>query len=256
MKITNNLKWAIGLIEAEGYIGFNNNSLLKWVIVLKVSMKNNNSQAIYKLKKLLKAGSISHSEDGMLTYQLRNTTKFLTHIKPILDAYPFKSSKYYEYLLTLEAIKFLQSDYSVLQKDNLLTELKIKLQEIKLDRYKIAPNIVLDDHWLAGFIEGDGSLQINNKNQLVFELGQAYNHLLLEKIKDYLNIKTKIYIRKDDSYAILRTKKKETIDNLINKLKNKLLGSKSLELKIWAYANNTKLEKKVSRAKLLLKKLR
>ena len=43
----NKMNWAIGLVEAEGYIGFNHNQNKKWIIVLKVSMKQNNAKAIY-----------------------------------------------------------------------------------------------------------------------------------------------------------------------------------------------------------------
>ena len=256
MTLDNKINWAIGLLDAEGYIGFNKNGNKKWVTVIKVSMKNTNARAIYKLKDIFKVGNIYKSKDGVITYKLTNKNKFLNHLKPILEKYPLQTCKYFEYLKLLEAINILNSNDNTDIKHNKLLLLKEEVKILKTNRYLKSPFLNLNPFWLAGFIEGDGSFQINKNLQLVFELGQAYNHVLMSEIKNYLKITSKLNIRKDNTYVTVRTAKKSNISNIISLCDKKLLGSKSFELKVWAYAHNTNLIKKKIRAKLLLDKLR
>ena len=219
-------------------------------------MKSNNAKAIYKLKKFLKVGSVHTDSNNFITYKLTNIKKFETFIKPIFDIYPLKSVKYFEYLYLLKAIDVLKSENDKNLKHNMLLNLKQELIELKKNRFLLAPNIALDSNWLAGFIEGDGSFQINNKLQLVFELGQAYNHNLMPYIQEFLKIKSKLNVRKDNTYVTLRTKNKESIENLIRTLNNKLLGAKSFEFKLWKSAFYTTKEKKRLLIKDLLTNLR
>lgn len=280
--ISNSHKWAIGLIEAEGYIGFNINSLNKktWTFILKVSMKKNNARAIYKLKSIFGVGRIHRSSDGMITYKITNRVNLRSVIMPILDIYPFRGKKYYDYILFKKALDIAESGCTQDEKHVLLLNLK---ENWLLDKHKHRISIVyqlpdtvkdldnseiiklvnreqlvqiLDPDWIAGFIEGDGSLQINKRLQVVFELGQTHDTFTVFALHKYFNVPSKIKIRKDFSYTTISTKHPRVIKDIIQTISGRLLGMKSFELKIWTYAFNTRLISKKEKAKNLLNKIR
>jgi hypothetical protein len=85
---------------------------------------------------------------------------------------------------------------------------------------------------LAGFVEGDGSFQINNRLQNVFKLGQKYNIFLVLCIHKFLGIESKPKIRKDLSYTMLSTKQPKTLDLIDKLLTGRILGIKSFELRL------------------------
>lgn len=280
INITNSHLWAIGLIEAEGYIGFNLNSFKKktWIFTLKVSMKNNNARAIYKLKTILGIGKIHRSVDNMITYKITNREKLKSIIIPLLDTYPLRGKKYYDFIYLKKALNIVELNISQDNKHILLLELK---ENWNLDKRRISPiyqlpfNIeeksdleiiqlisreqllkLFDSNWIAGFIEGDGSFQINERLQVVFELGQANDTFTVFAIHKYFNISSKIKIRKDFSYTMLSTKHPRVLKDIIKTISGKILGMKSFEFKIWTYAFNTNLLRKKEKAKNLLNKIR
>jgi hypothetical protein len=114
---------------------------------------------------------------------------------------------------------------------------------------------IYDPWWIAGFVEGDGSFQINDRLQLVFEVAQKYDHMAVLAIWKIFNMGSKVK-KRADGYWTASTKAAEVIDAVIEKLEGKMLGMKSFELKIWTAAHNTSLESKRLRAKGLLDSLR
>lgn len=278
--ISDAIKWAIGLIEAEGYIGFNLNSAKdkKWIVILKVTMKLNNARAVYKLKSIFGVGQIHRSQDGCITWKITDSNKFKSFIVPLLDTYPFRGKKYFEFLYVKEALDILASDKHKDEKHELLMSLKMKC---KSDLRRVTPiyqlpsflnekedseiitfvsrdtiHNLLDPSWIAGFVEGDGSFQINNRLQLVFELGQKYDTFTVFALHKYFNIPSKVKVRQDKSYTMLSTKHPRVISEIIKTLTGKMLGLKSFELRVWSYANNTTLVHKKEKAKNLLAKFR
>lgn len=278
--ISDAIKWAIGLIEAEGYIGFNLNSAKdkKWIVILKVTMKLNNARAVYKLKSIFGVGQIHRSKDGFITWKLTDSKKFKNSIVPILDTYPFRGKKYFEFLYVKEALDILASDRHKDEKHELLMNLKTRC---KLDKQRVTPIYQLpsflndkedseiisfisrdklqnlfDTSWIAGFVEGDGSFQINNRLQIVFELGQKNDSFTVFALHKYFDIPSKVKVRKDKSYTMLSTKHPRVLSEIIKTLTGKLLGMKSFELRVWSYAYNTSLVHKKEKAKILLAKIR
>lgn len=283
--INNEIKWAIGLIEADGYIGFNNNVNKKWIVTLKVSLSSYNVRAIYRLKKIFGHGKI-HSSKGMVTWKITKRETMKKVIIPILEEFNFRGSKYYEMVLLKEAINVMDSLKSREDKHEILTRLKI-LSKTKL--YRVSPILIpdvvkseemkkkynnekdevlieliskdtitkaIDPWWLAGFIEGDGSFGINDRNQIVFELGQKNNTLIVWVIHKHLDLNSKIKERKDGGYTSLSTKKEKSIEKLISLLNGKLLGIKSFEFSVWSRGFRTKKKEKREKAKALLRKIR
>lgn len=133
--INNEIKWAIGLIEADGYIGFNHNGNKKWIVTLKVSLSSYNARAVYKLKKIIGHGSISWS-NGMVTWKITNKQTMKKWIIPLLEEFNFRGSKYYEMKLLKEAINVMESSKSKDEKHEILSKLKV---ESKKRLYRITP---------------------------------------------------------------------------------------------------------------------
>jgi len=92
--------WVLGLIEAEGYIGFKSQATegpnsKKWKFVVKVSMKNTNRRAIHKIKSIMKVGKVREDSFGMTTWKVTDRKKIKEFIIPVFDLYPPRGVKYY-----------------------------------------------------------------------------------------------------------------------------------------------------------------
>ena len=105
-------------------------------------------------------------------------------------------------------------------------------------------------------MEGGGSFQINDRLQVVFELGQMHDKAAIYSIHKILNVPGKVKERKSDGYTMISTKHPRVIEEIIKMLSGKMLGMKSFELRIWKYAYNTELKEKKKKAKKILEKLR
>ena len=281
MKLNNKILWAIGLLESEGYIGFNLVKINTCLFTVKVSLKSYNMRAIYKLKKIFGIGKIHKSSDGMVTWKVTRFDQIKTIMLPLLEKYELRSLKAYEVIIMRKALSLYESDISGEEKRILLTELKLKNQKNNISPFwhqKLNLNIdesiftiddyinlvpsrevlknLIDPDWLAGFVEGDGSFQINNRLQNVFKLGQKYNIFLLLCIHKFLGIESKPKIRKDLSYTMLSTKQPKTLDLIDKLLTGRILGIKSFELRLWKYAKDSEMKHKKERAKFLLNKIR
>ncbi len=282
MKLNNNIIWAIGLLESDGYIGFN---LVKntCYFTVKVSLKSYNIRAIYKLKTIFGIGKIHKSSDDMVTWKVTRYDQINNIVLPLLEKYELRGLKAYDIIIMREAMSLYKSDISQEEKNRFLTELKLKTNNkkrnispfwhkklnINIDEsnYSINDYInltpsrenlknLIDPDWLAGFVEGDGSFQINNRLQNVFELGQKYNIFIVLCIHKFLGIESKPKIRKDLSYTMLSTKQPKTLDLIDKLLTGRILGIKSFELRLWKYAKASKMKHKKERAKYLLNKIR
>ena len=262
MNITNEEKWVIGLIEADGYIGFNHNGNKKWIVMLKVSLNKYNARAIYKLKKIIGYGKI-HKSGDMITWKITKRDIIKNKIIPMLEKF---GSQYYDMEYLKDAIEILESSKNINEKHEMLIKLKILSKNNSLRISKVVfssikndislKKIDVDPWWLAGFIEGSGSFYINNKLEVIFEISQKYNTFAIWLIHKYLNLENNIKIRKDQSYTVLSIKKKKDIEFLIKLLNKKLLGIKSFEFNLWCKVFKTKKKNKKENIKKLLERIR
>lgn len=275
--------WALGLIEAEGYIGFN--TLAKegpksknWIFAVKVSMKNTNRRAIHKIKSIMKVGKVREDSLGMITWKVTDRKKIKEFILPVFDIYPPRGVKYHEYDIFKQGLAIVENpSLTTDEKHQKLILLKKQSKIIRevspvvsnnpahwqmtaqevitfLDKEKLKE--LYDPWWIAGFVEGDGSLQINNKLQIVFELAQMHDKMAIYAIHKILNSPALVIERASDGYTKLSTKNQQVIKDIMNILNGKILGIKSFEYKLWCYAYNTKLITKKQKARDILARIR
>lgn len=272
--------WALGLIEAEGYIGFNVNSgkgtdKEKWLFTIKVAMHRRNSRAVYRLKEIYGVGKIHVDKFGMCVYKITDSNILRNVIVPILDENPPRGVKYHEYIIFKKGLDVMKDD--TLTRPEKLSKMRV-LKEESHKIIEISPIVcdapetkkaeeVIDslsvDHlkriypssWIAAFIEGDGSFQINDRLQTVFEIGQMNDKMVIYALHKIFNLPSKIKIR-EDGYTTISTKFPRVLEEIMELLKGEMLGMKSFEYEIWCKAYRTKDETKKLRAKKLLEKLR
>lgn len=278
--ITNEIKWAVGLIEAEGSIGFNINSVKdkKWIFTLKVSMEaKTGMRAINRIKKIFGVGQTSLGRDGKYTWKITDRKKIKEYVYPRLDSYTFRGVKYYEYEIFKKGMEIAEDQkLTEDQRHDLLTELKKESKKTIEVTPVISENPahlaakavdvigaiskeklkeVYDSWWLAGYIEGDGTFKINDRLQLVFELAQMKDKMTIYGVHKRLGVTSKVRLR-EDGCTWISTKNPETIELLIEILTGKMWGLKSFELRIWKYAYYTDKREKKEKAAMLLKKLK
>jgi len=81
-------------------------------------------------------------------------------------------------------------------------------------------------------VEGDGSLQINDRLQVVFELAQMQDKMAIYAIHKILNLPSQVLERTSDGYTKLSTKNQLALKHIMKILDGKILGMKSFEYKL------------------------
>lgn len=82
--------------------------------------------------------------------------------------------------------------------------------------------------WLSGFIEAEGCFCKHKNNTCSFSISQQDNYFLIEQIKNYFSIQSKIRILKNN-FHVIETYRKESLLNLVEHInKYPLLGEKSI----------------------------
>lgn len=126
----------MGLIEAEGYIGFNVNSgkdtdKEKWIFTIKVAMHKINARAIYKLKGILGCGKVHVDKAGMCVYKITDSTVIKERILPLLDQCPPRGVKNYEYEILKKGLIVMQdADLNRSEKLNQMRALKEESKKV------------------------------------------------------------------------------------------------------------------------------
>ena len=94
-------------------------------------------------------------------------------------------------------------------------------------------------HWVAGFVEGNGSFYIVKKDDNTFIpaftlIRESLDFNLLNHLKKILHIKSKVKNR--NSFIILDNTNLRASLNIINYLTNKIVSMKYTEYRIWGRA--------------------
>lgn len=268
-----NSLWLVGLTDGDGTFAIDRQQRstgeIRWNLVYKISLSNYNSRALIKAKKILGAGKITSTPDGMSSLRIRNRQHLKRFVFPVFEKYSLLSSKYYDFIKVRDAARLLDDNTlsstqrqqqleiiysqktsptmvapiwsSVLDVENLhISEnnvlnffcLKPRFKEPKSD----VSNIVTLP-WLSGFIEAEGSFYIvlkdKNTNRYchAFGITQKGNVVLMEAIRAFLKIPSQL--KKKNQVHIIETTNWRNVESLKHLLSGKLIGIKSQEFRVW-----------------------
>ena len=255
--INSEQKWAVGLIDGDGHIGleWTNKDQTKWVPVLKVTLHQYNSRAIYKLKKILGVGSITYSKNT-ITYRVRKKTLWYSVLIPLFNTFHLRSMKYAAVQVVKKALEMVKGGNAT---PNTILELQ---QSINRKSDQVSPiwsngtNLkkTLDLNWLAGFIEAEGSFYILSNTQHGFAIGQAYDRHIIFGIHILFNIKS--VLKNQNNYLMLDTKNTESLYLIAEAVNDRLLGIKSFEFSLWLRTLRKKKKAKTLKAKSIIAAIR
>jgi len=120
-------------------------------------------------------------------------------------------------------IKFIQE---CLNKNDINWYLINRNHKYSLRENLINTNVSYFAEWLSGFIEAEGSFNIRNSNNHSFSIGQNDDHYLIESIKNYFKIQSKVR-NPYKTLWVVETYRHSTFINLIEHFnKYPLLGEK------------------------------
>lgn len=250
-------KWAIGLIDGDGHIGveWTNKDQTKWVPVLKVTLHQYNRRAIYRLKKILGVGSITYSKNT-ITFRVRKRALWYSVLIPLFDTFHLRSRKYAAVQVVKKALEMVKAGNAT---PNTIVELR---QSINRKSDRVSPiwsngthlTKILDLHWLAGFIEAEGSFYILSNGQHGFAIGQAYDRHIIYGIHSLLNIKS--VLKNQKNYLMLDTKSTESLYLIAEAVSGRLFGIKSFEFSLWFRTLRKKKKTKTLKAKSIIAAIR
>lgn len=242
-------KWACGLIDGDGHIGIEWADKLhtKWVPVLKVSLHSYDARAIYKLKQALGLGQIGTSGTS-ISLRVRRRDHWIKTLLPLMKKFPLRSCKYHaavyvEQALIISMDPLLERQAKLLKISHLCNAIKLSrhqnlpspvwngLPELNFEKPYVQGSLALDYHWLAGFIEAEGSFYILKTGQHGFAIGQAYDAHIIRAIHKHFNITASLKLRAN--YTMLDTKNKTDLYKLSNALQKRLRGMKSFVFVLW-----------------------
>lgn len=210
--------YILGLLEGDGYFSVNKKGkYIMYNIGIELSIKD--IKLLYKIKKHLGVGTIMIRKSKVheeyietAIYRIKDINHIKNIIIPLIDKYPLFTNKYYDYLYLKDCINNNLIFYDT------LTEYK------RPDKYPQVENILNSNHfpiWLIGFIEAEGYFSTyttkHYQDVACFEISQSNNFNIIEAIKIYFGITSKVYKDKTNNFRIKTTSSK-CIQNVINKL--------------------------------------
>lgn len=238
-------QWLVGITDGEGTFGFYHSNG-KWTPVFKIALSRYNLRALYYIKTQLGIGNITRDNTkGQIL--IRDKKKLKEVIFPIFDKYPLLTSKYFNYVKLKEALSI--SENTNLDKtkiDALLFNLKAQAipNNYISPAWKNKNNLsyvdalnIMSKPWLCGFVEGEASFYLVNKDSRIvhgFGISQKLDLVVLQSVKTLLHIKTSVVYKEKHNYFMLDTTNSRAVENIIKYFKDNLVGMKNVEYKIWA----------------------
>lgn len=188
------IEWLVGFVDAEGNFNINlrnlsNNTYKNAQFTFQIGLHEDDVKVLEYIMNILNCGHISKSK-GRVNFFVNDINSLLYIIIPIFDYYNLNSSKVFQYMIWKKAV-ILTKDKSHLLEENKLKIIKYQ-EDIKKMSDKWVPecihNINITKHWLAGFVDGDGSFS-SNKYVPKFKLENHIKELnLYYKIKEFIGV--------------------------------------------------------------------
>jgi len=243
--------WLVGVTDSDGgfSIEFTAPNNFTWVFF--IDQHTYNIKLLTYIKSILNVGSISNTSLTMRKFRIRDRFILKEVIIPIFQQLPLLSSKMYNFQLWLKAF-YLWEDLTIPlnEKIRIVLDIKEKMAKIPTLYQSSAFNQLLstdtislknfyNPHWVAGFVEGNGSFYIVKKDDNTFIpaftlIRESLDFNLLNHLKKILHIKSKVKNR--NSFIILDNTNLRASLNIINYLTNKIVSMKYTEYRIWGRA--------------------
>ena len=225
-----NYPYLVGLIEGDGWFSITKNGkYLKYEFGIELSIRD--IQLLYKIKKLLGVGTVDFRKTNQsVIFRIRNKTHLKNIIIPIFDKYPFLSNKKYDYLRFKEVLHS-----NILYSKDLIEY--VRPTGPSMNSYIVEyTNTTYFQAWLIGFIEAEGCFSIykptsDSSKVASFDISQTNGSDLIEAIKIYLKLTSKLYLDKTNNskLKVSSIRQIENIIKFIQKAPIKLLGYKKLQ---------------------------
>ena len=218
-------KFWVGLMDGNGSIQVNHwrKKNLQFRLIIKLKYHCKNSDMLNLIKSNLKGRVISQKEEFVLW--VVDDRKLIINIIKIFDKYPPLTSRLQAQLFFMKSC-LLHKDI-----DKYFRERKSKYLINKLCNLNI--NYSYFKEWLSGFIEAEGCFSFRKNNNHSFSIAQKKEMELIEYIKTYFDIQSKVRLTKGNIWSI-ETYRKSTLLNIINHCNEyPLLGKKLIFFEKW-----------------------
>lgn len=174
MKLTP--EWIVGFVDGDGHFGFFENQNEKRFYFV-VSQDKRSINVLYELKAFFKCGSVHKAGANMREYKVSSVENLNKIIIPFFQKYNLKTSKKHDFEILVNKLNP-NANFNLIKNKN----------------------IVLNDDWLIGFIDAEGSFvcSLIDKqflSQIIIGLNSKDSEIL-NAIKSYLGFGVR-YTRKD-----------------------------------------------------------
>lgn len=202
-------KWFVGFTDAEGNF-YTNKECDTQTFSIHLSLKDKDN--LYLLKKNLNFGEVYEDpKNNRVLFSVTQKELLYTKLIPIFEEFPLLTRKFYQYQAFKEIlIKRINKEKNI----NLIEFHKLAKEDKTIEQLS---NLDYFEDWLIGFIEGEGSFFfIKDKDTIrpKFSICQKYDKIILEAIKNKINIKGLVHKEKNDMFRLKCQSKKE-LQNLI-----------------------------------------
>lgn len=224
-----------------------------------LSQSRFNLRPLYYIKTQLGVGSVTKDNTkGQFCIKDRKVIEEI--LLPVFEKYPLLTSKYFDYLRFKKALTVLNDlDLTKKEKDVKLLNLKnlelpygykspvwknVSLPLTKKKNLALVKTVI-SKAWLVGFFEAKGEFYFKNNDIYLHDPikhGIFIIHLsdleVLQAIGIILDIPNPVKDLKLCNHYVLNTTHSRAIQNIIVYFKGTMIGTKSLEYKLWARSHN------------------
>lgn len=227
------IEWFRGFVDAEGLFSIGNKSNNSFNFKFSIEVHKDDIEALKYIQSVLGFGTVKLTRANAVIYNVISKDD-LRVIIDLFSKFPLNTTKHLNFLDFVKAFNLYFStnhqESRIINKpliDNIKNNMNSKRSDFILPKDH---KVIINDNWLLGFVEGDGSFFFNLTNKtLVFSIKQKGNYELILAIKEYLDLlaknkdilsKVKIYTNKDGFELVLSDLK--FIDQIILPLLNPL----------------------------------